>query len=84
MYRRLRKLFLPDFGGEFPDPEDDRIVVWEFDTNTSPPQAKVVWVFNGWHWHHDVLPGMEDGYVNSALPGCDLSLYQMTCKFYGV
>ncbi len=84
VYRRLRALFLPnDKGGEFPDPEDDRIVVWEFDTNTMPPTSKVVWAFNGWHWHHDVLPGMSE-YENSTLPGCSKTLYQMACEFYRV
>lgn len=31
----------------FPDPEDDRIVIWEV---LDSGHRKVVWHFSGWHW----------------------------------
>ncbi len=45
-----------------PDPEDDRILIWEvLDTG----HRKVVWHFSGWHWDfsaEDVIGvGLEQG-----------------------
>lgn len=39
-----------------PDPEDDRVVVWEV---TPEGHHKAVWHFSGWHWPFDAsdLPG---------------------------
>lgn len=57
-----------------PDPEDDRIVIWEA---TPGEVVKCVWHFSGWHWDGEAgdLPGgpLEQG----ALPGFDKSLYEL-------
>jgi hypothetical protein len=57
-----------------PDPEDDRIIVWEA---TPGEVCKAVWHFSGWHWDHEAsdLPGgpLEQG----VLPGCERSLYEL-------
>ena len=51
-----------------PDPEDDRILVWEI----LPSQhRKVVWHFSGWHWSYD-----EYG-PQGSLPGDPADLYSM-------
>lgn len=75
-FERLTRLFLTDVevweenGKEYknypntPDPEDDRIVVWEMNPGATA-SAKAVWHFSGWHWLHDAndLPGgpLEQG-----------------------
>lgn len=71
-----------DEGNEYPitpDPEDDRIVIWEF---TPGERGKVVWHFSGWHWVHDAsdLPGgpLEQG----ILPGNSRSLYELAVDDY--
>lgn len=50
-----------------PDPEDDRILVWEVLVSE---HKKVVWHFSGWHWDSD-----EFGLPQGALPGDGESLY---------
>jgi len=60
-----------EFNGNEPDPEDDRILVWEVD----PPMMRVVWHFSGWHWSYwcdDQVGGPLD---QGKLPGHDQSLY---------
>jgi len=40
-----------------PDPEDDRILVWEVSLDGT---KKVIWHFSGWHWDYscaDLVPG---------------------------
>ncbi|MBU2556138.1 MAG: hypothetical protein KKF98_16935 [Bacteroidetes bacterium] len=54
-----------------PDPEDDRILIWEFQSDGS---AKVVWHFSGWHWDAD-----EFGLPQGQLPGDNESLYKLAC-----
>lgn len=58
-----------------PDPEDDRIIVWE----ANPETGKLVvrWAFNGWHWPHDDMPGMEEADDKLEINGKDLSLYTL-------
>lgn len=51
-----------------PDPEDDRIIVWEL---IPDHVMRPVWHFSGWHWSRDFLNGLEDG----KLPGDKDSLY---------
>jgi hypothetical protein len=60
-----------------PDPEDDRIIVWE----ATPGQTcRAVWHFSGWHWQTDAadLPGgpLEQG----VLPGHDRPLYDLAAQ----
>lgn len=52
-----------------PDPEDDRILVWEI---LPTGHRKVVWHFSGWHWNAD-----EFGIDQGSLTGDARSLYQM-------
>lgn len=52
-----------------PDPEDDRILIWEIQ---SDGQAKVVWHFSGWHWNAD-----EFDLPQGTLPGDNISLYEL-------
>lgn len=57
-----------------PDPEDDRIVVWEI----NPGEKMIpVWTFCGWHWSSDDL-GLGQG----TLPGDDKSLYEIAMGDY--
>lgn len=58
---------------ETPDPEDDRIVVWELDEGKA---MKAVWAFCGWHWTLDELNLKEQGW----LPGDKHSLYDLARK----
>lgn len=63
-----------------PDPEDDRILVWEI---LPTGHKKVVWHCSGWHWPFDcddlVDGGLEQGcllghtktYNNERLEQCD-------------
>ena len=41
----------------YPDPEDDRILVWEV---LPSGHKKVVWHFSGWHWDADEF-GLPQG-----------------------
>jgi hypothetical protein len=52
----------------FPDPEDDRIVIYE----VKPPHLTPVWHFSGWHWSCEEF-GLEQG----KLPGMSNPLYVM-------
>ncbi len=52
-----------------PDPEDDRILIWEAQPDGS---EKVVWHFSGWHWNTD-----EFGLPQGTLPGDDKPLYTL-------
>jgi hypothetical protein len=54
---------------ESPDPEDDRIVVWEIAEGKT---MKAVWHFSGWHWS-----GEELGIPQGSLPGDQASLYEI-------
>lgn len=52
-----------------PDPEDDRILIWEI---LPSGHKKVVWHFSGWHWDAD-----EFGLGQGSLPGDQTSLYEL-------
>jgi hypothetical protein len=54
---------------ETPDPEDDRIVVWEIAEGKT---MKAVWHFSGWHWSSEEL-----GIPQGSLPGDHASLYEI-------
>lgn len=58
-----------------PDPEDDRIVVWEADPSTG--RVMVSWAFNGWHWPHDDMPGMAEAGDDLEIDGKIRSLYDI-------
>ena|SRR6266496_5551143 len=55
-----------------PDPEDDKIEIWELNTDTN--ECKVVWGFFGWHW--TVPEGLEQG----IMPDNDKSLYELAME----
>lgn len=57
-----------------PDPEDDRILVWEV---LPSGHRKTVWGFYGWHW-----PSAEEhsAHGNCALPGDSETLYTIACR----
>lgn len=57
-----------------PDPEDDRILIWEVEAGTEP---KVVWHFSGWHWD-----STEFGIDQGKLPGHDKSLMDLAMEDY--
>lgn len=68
---RLKELFIdavkPHWGGPWlPDPEDDRVLVFQADPDASP-SMKVVWAFLGTHWSWDEPPGVDS--ATSELPG---------------
>lgn len=71
----------PDEDGSIPtpDPEDDRILVWE---RTTSGHAKVVWHFSGWHYpsKYENLDGsvVEQG----ALPEHNKPLYIIAMEQY--
>lgn len=52
-----------------PDPEDDKIEIWEMDTDTN--NGKIVAGFWGWHW--DKPEGIDD----IVMPGNDRTLYEL-------
>ena len=58
-----------------PDPEDDRLLVWEV---LPTGHSKVVWHFSGWHWPQD-----EFGLPQGTLPGDDRSLYEIAMSDEG-
>lgn len=63
----------------YPDPEDDRIVVWYALAGTP---VKVVWHFSGWHWEHQA-EDLEGGPLpQGILPGDDCSMYEIAMKGY--
>jgi hypothetical protein len=46
----------------YPDPEDDRILIWEV---LPSGHKKVVWHFSGWHWDANEFYELEQGcYIN--------------------
>jgi hypothetical protein len=55
-----------------PDPEDDRIVVWELQAGET---LKAVWHFSGWHWDSE-----EFGLSQGTLPGDKSSLYDLAME----
>lgn len=57
-------------GWRGPDPEDDRILIWEV---LPSGHKKVVWHFSGWHWDAD-----EFGLPQGKLPGDERSLYDLS------
>lgn len=56
-----------------PDPEDDRIVVWELETGKK--KTPVV-AFVGWHWSMTDLPGA----IDMTLPGDEMTLYDIAME----
>ena len=54
-----------------PDPEDDKIEVWCFDTNGN---ADIVWGFWGWHWS---IPAEPADLQQGIMPGNTESLYTL-------
>ncbi len=67
----LDREFPKDEDGErcSPDPEDDRILIWEI---ADGGYKKVVWHFSGWHWNSE-----EFGLPQGELKGDGKSLYNM-------
>jgi len=55
---------------ETPDPEDDRILIWEV---LPSGHKKVVWHFSGWHWDSEEFYNLEQG----KLPSDTRSLYHI-------
>ncbi len=55
-----------------PDPEDDKIEVWELDTDTG--KCKIVWGFWGWYWGTE---WSESGLDQGIIPGNNKSLYEI-------
>ena len=43
---------------ETPDPEDDRILIWEV---LPSGHKKVIWHFSGWHWDSEEFYNLEQG-----------------------
>lgn len=61
-----------------PDPEDDRILVWE----VVDGHSKVVWQFSGWHWNH-IYVNIDGSFVEQGtLPGHPDTLYNLAMKDY--
>jgi hypothetical protein len=58
-----------------PDPEDDRILIWEVLENG---HKKVVWHFSGWHWDCEEFPGLDQG----KLPSDNTNLYSLAMEDY--
>lgn len=59
---------------ETPDPEDDRILIWEL----APEKiGKVVWHFSGWHWSSDANEFVGGPLPQGKLPGFDKTLYEL-------
>lgn len=58
-----------------PDPEDDRIVVWEV---MPSGHRKALWHFSGWHYDAEEFYGLEQG----QLPGHEASLYSEALTYY--
>lgn len=63
-----------EFYRETPDPEDDRILIWEI---LDSGHAKVVWHFSGWHWDAE-----EFGLPQGKLPGDEEDLYTLALRDY--
>jgi hypothetical protein len=61
-----------------PDPEDDRIVIWE----VAPPYMRAVWHFSGWHWEYDASDLVGGPLEQGVLPGHDRSLYELAMEGY--
>lgn len=57
-----------------PDPEDDKVEIWEVDGENKTTQ--IVWGFWGWHW--SIPEGLEQG----ILPGHTKSLYELAMEGY--
>lgn len=57
-----------------PDPEDDKVEIWEYDAENKT--AKIVWGFWGWHWYSP--EGMEQG----KMPGDKESLFELAMFDY--
>jgi len=60
------------FKRQTPDPEDDRILIWEI---TDTGHRKVVWHFSGWHWNAN-----EYGLPQGTLPGDDVCLIALALE----
>jgi hypothetical protein len=58
-----------------PDPEDDRILIWEANPDTH--EIVVRWAMNGWHWPHDDMPGMFESSDKLEVNGKEYSLYDL-------
>lgn len=56
-----------------PDPEDDKIEVWELDIENC--SCQVVWGFWGWHWR---MP--EHLEEQGTIPGCPKPLYDLAME----
>ena len=61
-------------GRSTPDPEDDRILIWEI---LPTGHKKVVGHFSGWHWNAE-----EFGLPQMTLPGDEDTLYAIAMKNY--
>lgn len=64
-----------------PDPEDDRILVYEANPDTG--KVMVRWRFCGWHWPRDDMPGMDISNDELTLKnGKVISLYDIAMSDY--
>lgn len=64
-----------------PDPEDDRILVYEANPDTG--RVLVRWCMNGWHWPNDDMPGMKESNDILVKNGRSLSLYDLAMQEEG-
>lgn len=66
-----------------PDPEDDKIEIWEYDPENLV--HRVVWGFWGWHWQmpeftNDDFVETRDGSGQGIMPGNSKSLYELAME----
>lgn len=64
-----REFPLDENGRDTPNPEDDRILIWEV---LATGHKKVVWQFSGWHWDAE-----EFGIDQGSLPNDEEPLYSI-------
>ena len=62
-----------------PDPEDNRILIWEVLTTG---HRKVVWHFSGWHWNQDCSDVAWKKLPQGSLFGYRKSLYADVMENY--
>ena len=60
-----------------PDPEDDRILIWEINEDGS---SRVVWHFSGWHWDFEAGDVVKGGLPQGRLPGDKEPLYAIAIE----
>jgi hypothetical protein len=60
-----------DSSWPLPDPEDDRLLIWQLDD-----QARVCWHCSGWHYNGDAGDLDVTGLAQGCLPGQRVSLHE--------